>query len=719
MVRLGFLASATTPLGPDAVASFLAAVRVINNDPKKYLGNDLLEIEPHFFMSMDSAAPHAYPVHRDVLRLATPLECPRPTVALDAAEPPLDVHAIVAGGGTSNVEPLLASTAFMGKPLVAMAASGDHLSDKAVFPTFNRIIPPDRTQVHALTQISSTLGWDRVGVLYVSNGFGVSMRDEFQEACIAAGINVVSTVAIPAGLNLFTPSGATAATEVADNLREEFTANNVKVYLLATALSDLYTALKIVNQSTMFGSGFSILTPAATNSILGSPFFAPLYPVLHGSIGTAPYFDPESNAADEMWSEWPKNSSAWLDLLADAEEGRGANVTSQFSRDPTSVREDIVVWAHYYYDATMFTARAVANAWSPCVVPLTSHSRHQLDIDCLLEHIHNATINGTTGLVELDSNGDRAGVFHVVAISNGTDSFVGTVTVTPTNESIGEVITSINMDARRITWSDGVANRTSGPQWGQDSFAPTPAPVVENLVVHTASESENKAYVYIIVALVLVLLVVVGRMNFTKLKSEGTSWRTSDGELSDADSEEIVNVPLELRRSDVVVLCDVLGGGQFGNVNKALWSTYDGASSSKKNTEVAVKTVNNDANAKACISFLDEAVISWQFNHKNVVKESLRCACEPLRSQCANIALTLLSLSLHFLNADARSGEQQNASKFLSPLEGGGPIDVVSFVDTAPPRRDFLAAAALDTDAFVLPSSPRAGHKWLPTHDGA
>jgi len=58
-----------------------------------------------------------------------------------------------------------------------------------------------------------------------------------------------------------------------------------------------------------------------------------------------------------------------------------------------------------------------------------------------------------------------------------------------------------------------------------------------------------------------------------------------------------------------------LGAGEFGIVSRAIWK-----SSSEKETEVAVKTLNTGASEKDRVRFLQEAAIMCQFNHENVIK---------------------------------------------------------------------------------------------------
>ena len=61
-------------------------------------------------------------------------------------------------------------------------------------------------------------------------------------------------------------------------------------------------------------------------------------------------------------------------------------------------------------------------------------------------------------------------------------------------------------------------------------------------------------------------------------------------------------------------LNESLGSGQFGLVNRGVWSSPHG------NIDVALKTLNNDASQEDRVKFLQEAAIMGQFKHLNVVQ---------------------------------------------------------------------------------------------------
>ena len=58
-----------------------------------------------------------------------------------------------------------------------------------------------------------------------------------------------------------------------------------------------------------------------------------------------------------------------------------------------------------------------------------------------------------------------------------------------------------------------------------------------------------------------------------------------------------------------------LGTGEFGVVNHGKWK-----SSANKEIDVAIKMLNTDVSNKDKLRFLQEAAITCQFDHQNVIK---------------------------------------------------------------------------------------------------
>lgn len=71
---------------------------------------------------------------------------------------------------------------------------------------------------------------------------------------------------------------------------------------------------------------------------------------------------------------------------------------------------------------------------------------------------------------------------------------------------------------------------------------------------------------------------------------------------------------------------ELLGSGQFGQVKKGIWHKPGGA------LEVAIKTLKEGAMEEDKVRFLQEAAISGQFQHPNVVRlQGVVTVGEPVR----------------------------------------------------------------------------------------
>ena len=92
------------------------------------------------------------------------------------------VHAVV-GGGSSAISIYAQSIfALAGIPQVAHSSTAVILSDRASFPTFSRVVPPDSLQGDALAVVSSRLGWLHVAVVSSSDEYGRGLAFTFISA---------------------------------------------------------------------------------------------------------------------------------------------------------------------------------------------------------------------------------------------------------------------------------------------------------------------------------------------------------------------------------------------------------------------------------------------------------------------------------------------------------------------------------------------------------
>lgn len=94
------------------------------------------------------------------------------------------VHVVIGGGSSAISSSAQTVCALAGVPQIAYSATSPLLSDRISFPTFNRVVPPDTFQGHALAYLCKTLGWRRVGIVSsddeyarsIARVFGVTFR---------------------------------------------------------------------------------------------------------------------------------------------------------------------------------------------------------------------------------------------------------------------------------------------------------------------------------------------------------------------------------------------------------------------------------------------------------------------------------------------------------------------------------------------------------------
>jgi len=662
-LRLGWVGSVNSPLLSDLLAAFLAAVAAINDDPSQLLGNGSFRVVPYLSDPFGPNDDHSVVVQREVARLTSSPDCnvgsgaESGTPNGESGEGGLDVHAMVYLGGTASLTRVAPMAEANGKPLIATMARGILLSDKAKWPVVSRVIPDDRHQSKALARVVRDLGWRRVGILYVSSVYGLGVKMAFEDECRTLGVEVVARCVMEPGVDITSWRGNRTVSNVARSMARLFNRRNVRVYLVAADESDAIAIGAIIQMSQMHGPGYVPITPAeltlpVTGLISEHPrfdlIFAFIRKLLHGSIGLQAEYNPNSVAANRMWAAWPKNTTAWADLLAMAPQS--ANISA--AAEPTNVRNKISVWSYYVFDATMLAARAVADAWAPCGGTLAG----KLETGCLLDVLRSTAFNGTTGRVMLNANGDRVGGFSV---TNGVGDATHEVGKVHTKEVAN--MTTTNIDTASIVWSDNSTNTSTGPSWGQVTNAPTAVPVAVGPPVAASATSETSddqmTAMYTSVGLAVMLCLVTAYALRRRAEARNRKRQTADfseviarlaryeklgvfamppvphDDNSISDSGEVrtpdcarsvvreVSAPPELRRKDVF-LANVIGHGQFGSVARGTWTTNAGRS--RVPVPIAVKMIDSSTSTQvppgANIAFLEEAVVTWQFEHDNVIK---------------------------------------------------------------------------------------------------
>lgn len=213
-------------------------------------------------------------------------------------------------------------------------------------------------------------------MLQGTGDYAVALARKVETACAALGIEVVATITVPPTADLITQTGMRAVAETASDMKLKFTRLNVKVYLVTGTVAFAPLAAAIGLFSEMRGPGYVICTasrmtiPVAGITIryLWSHIAQLVLPLLTGSIGMQPFHDAYSPGSEELWEAWPKNAVDWGLLKNSTARPARINATLQ----PNYVRQFISGWSHYTWDATLLTARGMADALRRCPANSTS-----------------------------------------------------------------------------------------------------------------------------------------------------------------------------------------------------------------------------------------------------------------------------------------------------------------------------------------------------------
>jgi len=661
-LRVGYLGLYVRFFGTDGLAAFLAATQLINSDPGTFLGNSSFQLETHVTSEVIPGVPYAdlIDVLRSEMQLVGRPTCYKPVVSAHpalASPPALDVHALLVGSwlgsGMAEVSRL---SEFAQTPLLTFGAPDDMLSNKTRFPTHSRMTASTKQEAMALAELAAGLGVQRIGIIYTASTFGQSFRVHFTAKCAALNVAVAATIAVAPILSAPPSQKSAVLADFTQNLAATFQRENVRVYLVAIDSSDLGPAIIAMNASGRMGPGNVILLPSSGMLLATAPVANPVHAagqaLLAGSIGVYPSFPSAGQSTALMWGAWPTTADNWTSLLET--NAKTANLTLP---QPTTTLARLQPWARYIWDGTFLLARALADSWSECGGG-NSSSGHP-EIHCLLNRIRSTTVNGTTGDFVLNADGDRLGDFGVFNVHNRQLIPVGALSTSG----------SLTLNAKAIVWSDGVQNRSAMPSWGQTPHASTPSPTTA--VVRESKETQNATAVYVSVGLTLILMVIgvvaaglrydakrrklrpadfhkvieklkenVGPLDFSahgdpggKIGSTALHKRLDGGRRIGVDTARRIvslsdsqagldngggaghlNVPSELNRKDVVVE-EVLGTGNFGQVCRG--TLVINVDHVKTQIPVAIKMVEDHKEAQN--TFLEEAAVTWQFQHPNVV----------------------------------------------------------------------------------------------------
>ena len=110
-------------------------------------------------------------------------------------------------------------------------------------------------------------------------------------------------------------------------------------------------------------------------------------------------------------------------------------------------------------------------------------------------------------------------------------------------------------------------------------------------------------------------------------------------------------------------MTELLGSGQFGQVNRGVWQNPAG-----EEVEVAIKTLKEGVTEEDRVRFLQEAAISGQFQHRNVVRlQGVVTVGEPVSLVPAGALL--ISHASHMTQSHIHASLQSCASEMYCGLD--------------------------------------------------
>ena len=74
--------------------------------------------------------------------------------------------------------------------LLSNAASSTELTDRATYPNFTRVVPPDSQQARALVDLALFYGWYNASIVSTTEAYGLSLSAEFIKSAARKPITI-------------------------------------------------------------------------------------------------------------------------------------------------------------------------------------------------------------------------------------------------------------------------------------------------------------------------------------------------------------------------------------------------------------------------------------------------------------------------------------------------------------------------------------------------
>lgn len=310
-------------------------------------------------------------------------------------------------------------------PVISPLATAPVLSDVVQFPLFFRTVPSDAAQAAAIAAMVRHMGWRRVALAYVVNDYGQGFRQAFLAA--AAGddtgagiIDVEPQVPVQTGAASF------------DFGAGELAAAATQVIVLCVTEMEMNAVVRDADAASLFSPGHAwLVTDGVSAHIVASSLGdgdQTLHNILDASDGMVAVRPQPGNTAalsvvQEAWDA-RRDTDTVVGVVAGTGTAlfaaTGASAWDLLSNDfdrvlsPGSLQSNQGAYAAY--DAVL----AFASALDDLV-----EQRHDVsDGDALAAQVASVSVDGSSGRVAFDDNGDRISSFQVVNVHSLPLSFV-------------------------------------------------------------------------------------------------------------------------------------------------------------------------------------------------------------------------------------------------------------------------------------------------------
>lgn len=307
------------------------------------------------------------------------------------------MHLAVApsAGSTPTSGAALIGTAYQ-QNLIGTTATSPSLSDATTYSYFSRVIASDSYQGSLLANYSLSNNWTHVATLSLSpNTYFDGIITAFGDRATELGIAVTS----------YTLQDGYTESQISEALRK-IRATGIRIVLLA--VKSPRAILVEANSTGMLEEGWGWLSTEATMMVLDDDVWGlsddekeDLDTLLEGFIGLVPAMAPNGTT----YAEW----HACIDEHFDDVVGKYANIGATLLNASNGDRDAAITiaktrWNGFYYDAIQVALRAMGS--------LTPAQR--LDPTLVRSAIRAVSYYGTSGLIQMDSDGDRSSAVYEV-----------------------------------------------------------------------------------------------------------------------------------------------------------------------------------------------------------------------------------------------------------------------------------------------------------------